>query len=228
MLKKILIFISVLCIILAVPVSAETSNFSIKTDEEFSTSVENTQKVCGIIGMNESEFSKYCDDNNIEFLAVNDDNTKQITLKVKTNDFSSAVINISTFSDDKISSLLPDIVGIENVRGEIVSLNGQKFVGVQLKSSDSGGEFILTEYFTIADRKTYVLSFYTAKGIDDTYIENTFESFECEAFVTESKGDSVIDLLKIIIPIAVIIFTVICGLLIYTIIRDIRKQKTFE
>ena len=228
MLKKILIFISVLCIVLAVPVSAKSAAFSIKAEDEFWVSGENLEKVCEILGISENEFSEYCSENGIKYLAVNSDNTKQITLKTKADDFSSAVINISTFSDDKILSLLPDIVGIENIRGEIVSLKGQKFVKVQLKSSDSGGEFTLTEYITVADRQTYILSFYTAKGEDTSYIEKTFESFECEAFISEGTNSTVLDLLKYILPVAIVIFTLVCGVLIFTIIKDIRTPKEKE
>ena len=132
----------------------------------------------------------------------------------------------SIFTDDKIISLLPDIVGIENTMGEVIDKNGQKFALVQLRSSDSGGDFILKEYITVADRKSYVLSFYTAADADDSYIEEIFETFESEDFVTLEKGVSAVSALKYILPIAVAIFAVVCVVIAVTIMRDIKKSKT--
>ncbi len=226
MLKKIFIFTFLLSIIFSLPVSAASTDFSLSAQNEFSVMGTETKAVCEILGINQSDLDKYCNDNHIKYLAVNKDNTKQISLSVKTTDFSTAVVNISTFTDDKINSLLPDIIGIENARGESVFLDGQKFIKTQLKSTDSGGEFILTQYITIADRKTYILSFHTSAATDSGYIQEVFESFKCEAFITESNNNKLFDLLRYILPITVIIFAAICSILIYTIIRDIKKNKT--
>ena len=226
MFKKTVLIISILCLIFSFTVCAEEKEFTLKAGDEFYTSETGKAKVCEILGFTEKEFDDYCTQNNIIYFAVNPDNTKQVKLSRTTTDFSSAVINISNFTDDKIISLLPDIVGLENTMGEVIDKNGQKFALVQLRSSDSGGDFILKEYITVADRKSYVLSFYTSADADDSYIEEIFETFESEDFVTLEKGVSAVSALKYILPIAVAIFAVVCVVIAVTIMRDIKKSKT--
>lgn len=228
MFKKAVLIISTLCIMFSFTVSAKEQEFTVKAGDEFYTSMSDKAKVCEILKLSADEFDSYCKDNNIKFFAVNADNTKQIKLSVNTTDFSNAVINISTFTDDKIIALLPDMTGIENAKGEVIEKDGQKFALVQLRSSDSGGEYVLKEYITIADRKSYVLSFYTSANADDEYIDEVFESFESEDFETLNSGVSAVSALKIILPIAVAVFAIVCVIIAITILKDIRKSKNTE
>lgn len=226
MFKRVLLFITALCLIFSFAVYAENKDFSINAQDGFFSADKDKEKICEILGLSMDEFSNYCSENGIKYFAVNEDNSKQIRLSIKSTDFSNAVINISSFSDDKIVSLLPDMVGIENVRGEVLSKNGQKFAKVQLKSNDSGGEYILTEYITVADRKSYVLSFYTAADADNGYIEKTFDTFVSESFIADTAEDS--SVIGFILPFAVIIFAAVCVVILITIISDILRSKKNE
>ena len=228
MIKKAVLFITVLCLLFSFTVSAAEENFSVKVSDEFYTSAKDKEKVCEILGYSKDEFDSYCSENNIEFFAVNSDNTKQVKLSISLTDFSNAVINISNFTDDKITALLPDMTGIENVKGDIIDKNGQKFALIQLRSSDSGGDFILKEYITVADKKSYTLSFYMEAGADDSFVLEIFETFTAKDFVSSQSGSSAILALKYIIPIAAGLFAAVCIVIAVTIIRDIRKSKTDE
>jgi hypothetical protein len=130
-------------------------------------------------------------------------------------------------SNDSITALIPDITGVDGAKGEVINKDGQKFVKTQFKTSDSGGEYILTEYFTVADKSTVVLSFYTKLGLDTDYIEKTFNSFNSQLFIVDV--DEVNNSpFSIVLLVAAGIFGIACVIIFITILRDIKKEKVSE
>ena len=195
---------------------------SIKPEGDFYIYGEQTDKVAETLSMEKSALEQNLNQNNVLYFAVNNDNTKQIKVTSVTTDFSNSVINISGLSNDSITALIPDITGIENAKGEVILKDGQKFVKTQFKTKDSGGEYILTQYFTIANRLNIVLSFYTEVSADTDYIEKTFESFSSPLFITAKEESGYIGY---IVLVAAVVFGIACVVIIYTIIRDIKKEK---
>lgn len=195
---------------------------SIEPEGSFYIYGEQTDKVAETLGMEKSVLKDNLNQNNVLYFAVNADNTKQIKVTSVTTDFSNSVINISGLSNDSITALIPDITGIENAKGEVILKGGQKFVKTQFKTKDSGGEYILTEYFTVANRLNIVLSFYTEVSADTDYIEKTFESFSSPLFITVKEETGYIGY---IVLVAAVVFGIACVVIIYTIIRDIKKEK---
>ncbi len=218
-LKRVIVLIAVFIMLFSFSVSAE-SKFNITPDGEFFTE---TQKIAEIIGMEKDELLDFCIENDIVYIAVNKDNSKQIRVTSKETDFSKSIVNINGLSEDKINKLLPDIIGIDGVKGEVINKNGQKFIKTELSSNDSGGEYILTEYITVAEKKVYVLSFYTDSKSDTDYTQKTFESFDSPYFVNETKGDNAF---QYVIIIAIVVFLAASVFIIITIIRDLKKKET--
>lgn len=224
--KKLFLTILIIGLIIPFNVSAryEPIILNLEPYGDFYTYDEQREKVAKVLGMkDEYELKDYCYKNGVIYLAVNEDNTKQIKVTVGHTDFSNSVINISGLSNDSINALIPDIIGIDNIKGEIIDKDGQKFVKTQVRTEDNGGEYILTQYFTVADRNNIVLSFYTEVSLDTDYIEKTFETFLSPYFigVIENRTDRI----GVIILVATIIFGVACVVIIFTIIKDIRKDK---
>ena len=186
----------------------------------------NLEDVANLLNMEKDGLLSFCSKNNIRGLWVNKDNTQQIRLSYYNTDFSNSVVNISTLSDDKITELVPDITGIGNVKGEIVLKGNQKFIKLQLISQDSGGDYNLTQYITVANKELFVLSFYTA--IDDKtdyiYIEKTFDSFDSPYFLTPENGSS--DKWQYIILIGAIVFALLAIVIGMTVIRDIKNERS--
>lgn len=218
--KKGLVLVIALIMLFSFSVSAE-SVVSIKPEGEFYT---DNETIAEVIGMSEDELSDYIEENNIIYIGVNKDNSKQIRVTSHQTDFSNNIININGLSDDKINALLPDIIGIESARGDIINIDGQKFIKTELRSNDSGGDYLLTEFITIADRKVFVLSFYTNADKDTEYIEKTFESYSSPYFVKEKNNEN--NTLLYIIVAAVVVFVAASVLLVITIIKDIKRKKT--
>ena len=91
-------------------------------------------KIAAALNIDSEELSSYISENNVEYFAVNKENTVQIKLTVNITEFSSSVSNLSNLSDGNIESLLPEITGIDGIRGEVLDKNGQKFAKIQLSS----------------------------------------------------------------------------------------------
>ncbi len=195
---------------------------SINPEGDFYIYGEHSDKVASALGMEQDALEEYLNQNGVVYLAVNEDNTKQIRVTSVTTDFSNSVINISGLSNDSITALIPDITGIKDAKGEVILKDGQKFVKTQFKTKDSGGEYILTEYFTVANRMCIALSFYTKATADTDYIEKTFESFSSPLFITAKKESGPIGF---IVLAAAIIFGMACVVIVFTIIRDIKKEN---
>ena len=225
MCKKTVAVLIVIINILFFTVNA--ASVPIKQNEKFYAYGEDNAKISEITGMKESELDAYCKDNNITFFAVDSDNKRQIKLIEYTTDFSSSIVDISLMTVDNIESLIPEIVGVEDATGEVLEQGGQKFIKTQALSEDSGGEYILTSYFTVANRKNYVLVFLNHKSEDTDYTKEIFENYaKGEDFgqFSDSKDDTS----KNIILIGIIAFAVIFVIIGITVIKDLRKNKETE
>lgn len=225
LIKKIILISCILLFAFSVTVYAE-ENVSIETDNTFSVFPEDAKALSKILGMKKEDIDAYLKQNNIIYLAADNNNSRQIRISSYVNDFSNSVINISGLSADKITDLTEEIVGIENIRGEVIEKNGQKFLKTQLRSSDSGGSYILTQYFTVANRQNIVLSFYNSEDVNIDYINPIFESYTSPLFINNIPKES--KTLYFVIPGAIavlLIMSVILGLSIY---KDLKSAKEVE
>ena len=221
MLKKFILVLTMLVLSLNFTVSAENI-ISLTAPDGFLVHSKNPEELSKILKMNENELSEYCADNNILYLAVDSDNSRQIRITTSESSFSNSIINLSHITDDKIISLAPEISGIDGVRGETVSINGQKFLKIQVQSADSGGDFILTQYITVADRQNFIISFYSDADADLKFIEKSLYSLSSPLF---AKAEEKTSILFVIIPVATVALLVVCLGIAASIIIDIKKQK---
>ncbi len=224
--KRFLLLALSLCCVFNITVNA-SNYFSVKTDDEFLVYGKDDEKLASVLGVSVTELKEECGENVI-FLAANKDNSKQIRLTVAQNDFTNSVVNISSFSNDKISQLVPQITEIDDLRGEIVNKNGQKFIKTELRTSDSGGEFILTEYITVADRRSFVLSFYTDLNVNRDYIKKTFEGYNCDYFVNEKVENEGENISEKIVPALTIVFGIVTVVIGSTVVFDLVMKKRLK
>lgn len=208
---------------LIIPVSA-AGKISLKAGDEFSVYGEDSGKAAEILGMSETELDGYVSQNNIVYLAVNEDNTKQIRLTVAATAFSESTGNLSLLSDSEIEELIPDITGDSAVKGDIIENGTQKFVLSRVSSEDSGGGYTLARYFTVAGDNEYILSFYTSQGVSEDYIAEVFESFKSDDFYTENDKNPH----SYIVIAAIAVFSAGALFIIYTIIRDLTVKRRHE
>ena len=219
MLRKIFCWAAALFLIV-LPVSA-AGRISLKAGDEFSVYGQDSGKAEEILGMSEAELDGYVSQNNIVYLAVNEDNTKQIRLTVAATAFSESTGNLSLLSDSEIKKLIPDITGDSAVKGGIIENGGQKFVLSRVSSEDSGGGYTLERYFTVAGDNEYILSFYTSKGMPEDYIGEVFESFKSDDFYGENDKNPY----SYIVIAAIAVFSAGGLYIIYTLIRDLTVKR---
>lgn len=207
---------------LTVPVFAASGNIEITAPKDFYCykSGQNAEDTAKILGMSASELEKYCSDNGIVFIAVNGDNTKQIRLSVAESAFSGSIGNLSNLSEDKITALIPDITGADS--GEIVTNNGQSFIKTAETLSDSGGEYSVISYVTVAAKKDYVLSFYTASGTSTDYTGEVFDSLSSEDFYKDIDQKSYFGY---VIIAAIALLALVSAYIIFTLVRDIKNER---
>lgn len=148
---------------------------------------DDTDDVAEILGMSTEELNNYCSENGIIYTAVNEKNTKQIRISAVKSKFSENVGNISLLEDSSILSLAPEMTGLDKSQCEIAENGGQKFIRTEETLSDSGGEYTLIRYITVADEQIYTLAFYTAKDESTDYTKTVFESLKSPDFLTDTS-----------------------------------------
>ena len=222
--RFVIIFTAILiCICGGFTAFAEENAVTIEPYGDFFVYGTDSERVAEILGMTADGLDGYVKDNNIIYLAVDEKNSKQIKVDSIATDFSSSVINLSLISNDKINALMPDIIGIEGIKGEIIKKNGQKFIKTQLSSTDSGGGYNVTQYITVADKRVYILNLYNDCDADTEYIEKTFETYNVASFIDQATQKK--DGIKAVIIAATVVFAAISVIIAITIAVDIAKSK---
>ena len=193
----------------------------ITPDEDFIVYSSAPEKVAEVLSCDPQSLASKVAEQNIKFLAVTEDCSKQIQAVETETDFAASVKDLSNLSDSSINTLLPDITGLPNIKGKIISKDGQKYVRINLKNENE--DYILTQFFTIEDGKLYTVSFYTKSGISTDYIDTTFKT---EESISDSiKIPKTPTAFKVIVIIGTVIFGLACLVLVYSIIKDFVKPK---
>lgn len=202
-------------------VAAETS-VSLSPGSDFSVYNAEKETVASILGLSLEELDTFCREENIAYLAVNHDNTCQIRVSVYETGFSENIGNLSALSDEKILALLPELTG--GNQGEVLKKDSQKFIHEQLRSADSGGDYLLDRYTTVASKKVYLLLIYTAENASLGDSSALFKTYTSPDFLSLSKTENTST--QVVIIIALLFFVAAALVIGYTLVRDIRAEKT--
>ena len=214
MIKKfICVLVSFICLL-------SVNALALQVDSDFYVYGQNNKELCQVIGMTESELENYCQTNNITFLAANKTNTKQVRKTEVKDDFSKKVGNFLALKDKEILDLADDLTGFSDVSGTVLKRGNQKFLKVELKTTDSGGEYILTRYITVTDGTKKVLTFYTDANENTDYIEDVFSS--------QFKISRLTLILKIIYMIGIVSFSALAVIVLVAIIKETFTKKPTE
>ena len=221
MIKKI-ICTAAAVLLFTVSAFAQSGGIKITAPEKFYSyeSGKSSAETAKILGMTDTELESYCAENGIKFMAVNNDNSKQIRLAVAESSFSASIGNLTNLTEDKITALIPDITGAK--RGEIIDKDGQSFIKTAESASDSGGGFTVISYFTVAAKKDYVLSFYTSSGTDTKYAEEVFKNYWSEDFYMQKSEKSPF---RYVIFAAIVLLAAGSVYIIFTLVRDIKNDR---
>lgn len=211
MLKKLLISVVAFIVMLTTVVSA------IEIGDDFYLYGRDDKKLANALSMTEDEVKSYCEQNNINLLAVNKDNTKQIREITRETEFSKTVKNLAVLKNDEILTLTYQLCGIDNVKGKVIEKDAYKYLKIEVKGKDSGGEYILTQYITVKNSKTVTLSFYTSHGKDTSYTDKIFNSQFGNITATKTW-----------LTVALALMLGLCAVLSVMIVRDLKPPKMEE
>ncbi len=206
--KKLLIAVLAIMVMLIGVVSA------LEIGDDFYLLGRDNEKLSKVLSMSEADIESYCKQNQITVLAVNEDNTKQIKQTVSETEFSKKIKNLAVLSNSQIKELTADLCGMENVSGKVLEKDTFKYLKIEVRGKDSGGEYILTQYITVKDGKNETLSFYTSAKLDTAYCDEIFNAqFEDTAT------------LKTLIIVALALLFGLVAVLSVMIVRDLNKPK---
>ena len=211
MLKKLLISVLIIALMLMTVVSA------LEIGDDFYLYGRDNKELSKALSMTEAEISSYCTENYITALAVNKNNTKQIREITRGTEFSKTVKNLAVLSDAEILALTYQLCGIENAKGKVIEKDAYKYLKIEVKGKDSGGEYVLTQYITVKNSKTVTLSFYTGDGEDTAYTDEIFNSQFSNIGATKTW-----------LTVALAFVLGLCVVLCVMIVRDLKPPKREE
>ena len=208
----ILVFKKFVCIAIALVICFSFSAFA--TEKFYVYGEDDIEHFCEMFNMDACEISSYFKENNITYFACNQDNSKQIKRAEIADAFSQKAVDLSVFEDEEILELADEISGFENVNGSVVKQADYKFLKLEMKSNDSGGDYVLTQYTTVKEAKRIVLAFYTTGDADRGYIDDFF----AEQFKEQTDY-------KPFVIIGVAVFGFIGLVALAFVIKDFKKEK---
>lgn len=211
MFKKFILIFSIIACLLSINV------FALQLSNEFYVYGQDNKELSKAVDMSESELKKYCENNNITFLAVNKTNTKQIRRTEIEDAFSKKIGNFFALKDNEIIDLAEELTGFSGVKGTVFEKGNKKFLKVEVKSSDSGGEYYLTQYITVSDSKKEILSFHTSSKESTDYVEEVFSS----QFKTSKSSPA----LKVLSVIGMVLFGGLALVVLIAIIKDTFEKR---
>ena len=188
--RKKLYLLPVVIILIAVLCGFKGGNgFTIETDDDFAVATEedDVKDVAKRLSISESEVKKYFSDNSLVFIAVSPDGKTQIRISCFSDEFSNDVYDTENLSDEQVSkmmSLYSTSAGIVKV----VESGGRKYAKTVQLLNDSGGEYTVTHYVTVASRKTYVISCYNPGVGTSSEVKEIFSTFSANDLSTEIKN----------------------------------------
>lgn len=174
------------------------------------------------LNMTTDELNSYFNKNGLLYLAVSNDAKTQVRLSAFTDNFSSAVDDISYLSDDQLKEFMNAVSEDGENTCEVITSRGRRYIRVKSTLQDSGGIYTVTQYITICDSKTFYLFCYNEGEDTSSEIQSIFDSFSLTATKAEEPNDS---LINVFIIAGIILFAILAVIMIIGIIKSMRNKS---
>lgn len=218
---RILAVITALMLLFSLTVSAASYEYNLSTGDDF-TCVgygDDMTDIAQKLNMTADELNAYFNKNGLLYLAVSDDTSTQIRLSAFTDNFSSAVCDISHLNEEQLNEFMNSISDNSETGCTVTDNNGRKYVTVTNTLNDSGGVYTVTQYVTICDSKTFYLSCYNNGTETSEQVKNIFNNFSLNSVTTEKNGFAI---KFVFITAGIVLFL---GLAVFTVIGIVKKSK---
>ena len=175
------------------------------------------------LNMTADELNTYFNKNGLLYLAVSNDTKTQIRLSAFTDNFSSAVDDISLLSDEQLHDFIDAVSDQTENSCEVVICDGRKYIAVTDVLKDSGGVYTVTQYITICSGQTFYLACYNDGEGTSSQVRSIFENFSLKTVTVQNDGSYIF--LKILIGTGILIFAAISVVMITGVIKSLRKNR---
>lgn len=163
------------------------------------------------------------------FLGVEPSTKAQITAKSWSTDFSKKIGNLALLDDEALSKTAKELITTKGASYKAVSANGMKLIEVRSNGKDSGGDFCSVQYITICNSNFYSLNFTFAGKVDNQKVElawNTLATWQIKTDINSGAWDVSSIFIVILIGLAILAAAVVAGIIIYSIVKDLKKSRT--
>ena len=221
---RILAIVLILISILSINIGAASYEYNISLGEDFTSaqSGDDLTQISQKLNMSPDELNAYFNKNGLIYLAVSDDAKTQIRLSAFTDNFSSAVSDISYLDQNALNEFINAISEDDEINCEVIVNNGRKYITVTDTLKDSGGIYTVTQYITICSNKTFYLTGYNEGEETSATIKTAFESFYVK--ITEPSVKS-FTIPTILIIVGIIVFSFLAIFMLISIIKILNSKK---
>ena len=220
---RILAIIVILIALMSITTYASSYEYNISPNSNFTaaTSNDDLTQISQKLNMTSDELKNYFNKNGLVYLAISDDTKTQIRISCFTDNFSSAVTDMSYLSDEALLEFANAINEDKSTR-EIITNNDRKYIKVKDTLQDSGGIYTVTQYITICSNKTFYFIGYNQGADTSEEISQAFDSFKINETVSQTPTKGIPPMLLII---GIVVFSIIAVMMIIGIVKTILKPK---
>lgn len=222
---RIIAVVTALLLLLTFSVSAAGYEYDISLGANFvsAKSGDDLTEISEKLNMTTDDLNTYFNKNGLLYLAVSADTKTQVRLSAFTDNFSSAVSDISHLDDKALDEFISAVSEEDEGGCEVVVNNGRKYIVVKNTLKDSGGIYTVTQYITICNSKTFYFAGYNEGENTSDVINTLFKSFTLQEKPLDTP-DYTIPTIFIIIGIAV--FSALAIIMVIGIIKSYLKDKS--
>ncbi len=229
-----MVLLALLCTV-SVGVSAYSDSdnqFNITIPEKYtvinSENLDENEDFLNKINFSKSGFKSYLVTNNIVLYAIDKTSGSELTIRYVESDFAKNINDIDLLNYQDIALVANKLIGDKPYT--IVDFNETRYFKVAISSEDEGGEFFGSQYITVKNGKIYSLSitfpsFVTQQNAANTEnaIIDSFRIDQKNSFSWSNFGEIIT---TVLLSIAIIVFLLVSGYVIYTFIRDARSKNS--
>lgn len=223
---KIITIVAVVLLLLNLNVSAANFEYTLSPGDNFTSATygDDLSEIAEKLGMTTDKLNSYFSKNGLLYLAVSDDAKTQIRLSAFTDNFSSAVGDISNLDQEGLQEFKNSVSEDSENTFYTQSNDGRKFIATKSTLQDSGGIYTVTQYITVCDSQIFYLSCYNEGEETSSEVQSVFENFKLNSIEPQSSSN----VLNFIIIPGIVIFSVIAVVMIIGIIKSIKKQSVAD
>lgn len=210
----------------SITVCAADVNFTVVSGNNFTSAYkgDDLSGVASKLDMSSEELSTYFKENNLLYFAVSDDKQTQIKLSAFTDNFSSAVNDISYLSDKQLDEFINSVSNDNANNCNVILNNNRKFIQTQSTRADSGGTYTVTQYITICNNQTFYFVGYNGGETTSPDIVNAFNGFSLTE-VSDKAAEKSSNFVLIAIIVLTAAFFVLAVIMIIGILKRVTRNK---